>query len=64
MSKLTYKDKIKNIKKGFTIKNLALNYRINISIIKYIYRLIDKHGYNILKTNKNKSYTKYEKKKP
>ena len=32
-------------------------------MVKYIVSLIDKHGYDILRTNKNVSHTKYEKQK-
>ena len=65
MSKLTYEDKIdiyNKRKKGFTKISLAKEYNVSISIIDYLFRLIDKHGYDILRTNKNKYYSPYQKK--
>ena len=65
MSKLTYEDKIdiyNKRKKGFTKISLAKEYNVSISIIDYLFRLIDKHGYDILRTNKNKYYSPYHKK--
>ena len=64
MSKLTYENKIEihqKKKQGFTKISLAKEYGVNISIIDYIYRVIEKHGYDILRTNKNKYYTPYQK---
>ena len=47
MSKLTYEDKI-NIyqerKQGKTVNSLAKKYGIRLDGIKYLVRLIDKHG--------------------
>ena len=64
MSKLTYDDKI-NIyqerKQGNTINNISKKYGVKKSVIKYLIRLIDKHGYDILRTSKNRSFTSYEK---
>ena len=64
MSKLTYDDKI-NIyqerKQGNTINNISKKYGVKKSVIKYLIRLIDKHGYGILRTSKNRSFTSYEK---
>lgn len=64
MLKLFYKDKI-NIyqerKQGNTINNISKKYGVRKDIIKYIIRLIDKHGYDILRTSKNKKFTLYEK---
>ena len=64
MSKLSYEDKI-NIynsrKSGMSIKLLALKYGIREEVIKYLIRLIDKHGFNVLRTNKNKYYLPYQK---
>ena len=65
MSKLTYEDKIdiyNKRKKGFTKISLAKEYNVSISIIDYLFRLIDKHGYDILRTNKSKYYSPYKKK--
>ena len=36
-------------------------YKIRTCSIDYLVSLIDKHGYNILRTTKNKIHTKYEK---
>ena len=64
MSKLSYEDKI-NIyqerKQGNTINNISKKYSVRKDAIKYLIRLIDKHGYDILRTNKNRKFTSYEK---
>jgi len=64
MSKLSYEDKI-NIyyekKKGRSRKDIALEYKIQQSNVQYLVRLIDKHGFNILRTISNKKYTPEEK---
>ena len=64
MSKLTYNDKI-NIyqerKEGKSINNLSTKYKVNSESIKYLVRLIDKHGFDIIKTCKNKNYSVHEK---
>lgn len=61
MSKLSWEDKI-NIcqerKQGNTIKNISKKYGVRIDVIKYLVRLVDKHGYDILRTNKNKQHNK------
>ena len=66
MSKLSYEDKI-NIynerKQGNSVINISKRYDVRKDVIKYLIRLIDKHGYDILRTNKNVSHTKYEKQK-
>ncbi len=64
MSKLSYEDKIniyKEKKKGMSITSISSKYKVNVSVIKYLVRLIDKHGLDILRTNKNKSYSSNEK---
>ena len=64
MSKLSYEDKIniyKERKKGISIINLSKKYNIRDSHIKYLIRLIDKHGFDILRTKKNKYYSIHEK---
>ena len=66
MSKLSYEDRINlynDRKKGVSIGNLSAKYQIRDCMVKYIVSLIDKHGYDILRTNKNVSHTKYEKQK-
>ena len=64
MSKLSYEDKI-NIyqerKKGETKSSLLKKYSIRRDKIDYLIRLIDKHGLDILRTTKNRKFTKYEK---
>ena len=64
MSKLSYEDKIEiynKRKKGFTKISLAKEYNVSTSIIDYLFRLINKHGYDVLRTNKNKYYSPYQK---
>jgi transposase len=64
MSKLIYKDKInlyKDKKVGLSTNSVSKKYGIRTSGVSYLVRLIDIHGYDILRTNKNKVYTKYEK---
>ena len=64
MSKLSYEDKI-NIyderKQGNNVVNISKKYDVRKDVIKYLIRLIDKHGYDILRTNKNRSFSKEEK---
>ena len=64
MSKLTYEDKI-NIyidkKGGMSIGSLSSKYKVSKNIINYLTALIDKHGIDILRTNKNRIHTKFEK---
>ena len=66
MSKLSYEDKI-NIyqerKNGNTISNISKKYNIRKNVIKYLVRLIAKHGYDVLRTSKNRKFTSYEKEK-
>ena len=66
MSKLTYEDKInlyKDKKSGMTIKALISKYGIAHTGVKYLVRLIDKHGFDILRTTRSKHYTLYQKEK-
>ena len=64
MGKLSYEDKI-NIyyekKKGRSRKSLASQYKIHEANIQYLVRLIDRHGFDILRTTSNKKYTSNEK---
>ena len=64
MSKLSYEDKI-NIyikkKNGQSRKSIATEYKVNEFIVVYLYYLIDKHGYDILRTSKNKYYPSCQK---
>ena len=64
MSKLNYESKI-NIynerKHGVSITMLSKKYNIRDNHIKYLIRLIDKHGFDIIKTKKNKKYSAMDK---
>ncbi len=64
MSKLSYEDKI-NIynerKQGNSVINISKKYEVRKDVIKYLIRLIDKHGYDILRTNKNRTFSSEEK---
>ena len=64
MSKLSYEDKI-NIyqkkKNGQSRRSLSREYQVNELIISYLYYLIDKHGYDILRKNQNRYYAPYQK---
>ena len=56
MSKLTKEDKIEiyeRRKKGETISSLAKAFNIHESNIRYLTSLLEKHGYDILRENKN-----------
>ena len=64
MSKLTYEDKLniyKERKKGKTIIFLTKKYNVREDVIRYLIRLIDKHGYNVLRRNQNRKFTSSEK---
>ena len=54
--KLTYEDKIEIYqlrKQGESLKNLSQKYDIVVSNIKYLVRLIDRYGIEIVKKEKN-----------
>ena len=61
MGKISYEDKI-NIyqekKQGVSFSTIKSKYNYGIHNIQYLERLIDKHGYDILRTTKNKIYSK------
>ena len=64
MGKLTFEDKIKiyqKRKKGTTLSDLSKQYQINVSVIKYLVRLIDKHGEDVLKRKGNRKFLSYQK---
>ena len=64
MSKLSYEKKIdlyKDWKNGLSIIKLTKKYNINESGVIYLTKLIDKHGYDILRKDKNKHYTIHDK---
>lgn len=61
MAKLTYEDRIKiyQLKQsGMTFKELELKFSIDKSKIKYLVKLIDLHGFNALRKDKNRYYSK------
>ena len=61
MGKLSYDDKIKlyeERKNGESLKSLSIKYEITTKNVQYLCCLIDKHGLDILRTIKNKSYPK------
>ena len=61
MSKLTREDKIKIYERrrnGETIPSLAKAFDVQESNIKYLIALIEKHGYDILRKDKNRAYSK------
>ena len=62
MSKLIYEDKINlydDKKKRMLIGSLSNKYKVRKCVINYLTVLIDKHGVDILKTNKNRTHTKF-----
>lgn len=66
MAKLSYEDKIEiynKKKKGVSRKAIAKEYKIQESNVQYLVRLIDRHGFDVLRTTKNRKFGKYEKEK-
>ena len=66
MSKLTYEDKINmysDKKNGMSLIQISNKYKVRETTVKYIYRLIEVHGYDILRTTKNKYYSSNQKEK-
>ena len=66
MSKLTYEDKINmysDKKNGMSIIQISNKYKVRETTVKYIYKLIEVHGYDILRTTKNKYYSSNQKEK-
>lgn len=64
MGKLSFEDKINlynDRKSGVSISSLCSKYKILHANVEYLTRLIDKHGYDILRKNRNRKYTSYEK---
>ena len=64
MSKLTYDDKINlynDKKNGMSIGSLSNKYKVRKCVVNYLTALIDKHGVDILRTNKNRTHTISEK---
>lgn len=61
MAKLTNEQKIEIYErklKGESTKELSIEFNINISNVKYLFSLINKHGKNILRNGKNRYYSK------
>ena len=66
MGKLSFEDKINlynDRKSGVSISSLCSKYKILHANVEYLTRLIDKHGYDILRKNRNRKFTSYEKKR-
>lgn len=64
MSKLSYEEKIeiyKERKEGKGAIHLSKQYGVRREKIYYLENLIDRHGYDILRTTKNQTYSKYDK---
>jgi transposase len=64
MTKISYEERINlyyDRKNGMSFTSLKSKYSINKSEVEYIVRLIDKHEFDILRTNENKSYSSKEK---
>lgn len=64
MTKISYEERINlyyNKKNGMSFPSIESKYGINKSGVEYLVRLIDKHGFDILRTNENKSYSSNEK---
>jgi len=62
MSKLSFEDKINLYEdklNGLSYKSLSIKYKIRDSRVKYLVRLIEIHGYDILRKYKNNNYPKY-----
>ena len=60
LSKLTHQQKLEiyaKRKAGYTISHLSLEYGINEKGIRYLCRLIDHHGPDILRQDKNRYYS-------
>ena len=64
MSKLSYEQRISiynERKQGISISTLSKKYNVRENVIQYMVCLIDKHGIDILRKNKNMFYPKYKK---
>lgn len=64
MTKISYEEKINlyyDRKNGMSFPSIKSKYGINKSGVEYLVRLIDKHGFDILRTNENKNYSSKEK---
>lgn len=66
MAKLTNTQKIEIYEKrknGKTLSQLAKEYNVNVHRIEYLIRLINKNGYDVLRKDKNRYYSKEFKEK-
>ena len=64
MTKISYEDKINiytRIKNGESPQKISKEYSMRYDKIRYLIRLVDIHGFEILRTAKNKKYKNYEK---
>ena len=64
MTKISYEEKnnlYHDRKNGMSFPSIKSKYGINKSGVEYLVRLIDKHGFDILRTNENKPYSSNEK---
>ena len=64
MAKLTIEDKINlynERKLGMTVSSISKRYNITINSVNDLISLINKHGFDILRTRKNKYYSVHEK---
>ena len=64
MTKISYEERINlyyDRKNGMSFPSIKSKYGINKSGVEYLVRLIDKHGFDILRNNENKSYSSKEK---
>ena len=64
MSKLSYKQRISiynERKQGTSISTLSKKYNVRENVIQYMVCLIDKHGIDVLRKDKNMFYPKYKK---
>lgn len=62
--KLSYEDKMEIYKlkqSGISFRDLSKKYEVRKEILKYLVRLIDLHGFEILRRKQNKFYSKDEK---
>ncbi|MBQ3142743.1 MAG: IS3 family transposase [Bacilli bacterium] len=64
MSKLTYDDKIKlynDRKSGMSVSSVSKKYNVSMNVVNDLISLVDKHGFGILRTTKNRTFTPHEK---
>ena len=64
MSKLTYDDKIKlynDRKSGMSVSSVSKKYNVSMNVVNDLISLIDKHGFGILRTTQNRTFTPHEK---